>query len=90
MQVFRYVTASGKVVLGEWLAEVKDARTMAKIVARVDPLAVGNFGDCKALRGWLFELRINWVRGIAFITQWWARLASCCFVVELRKGSRPT
>ena len=49
MNVFRYVTASGKDVVGEWLAELKDARTRAKIVARIDRLSVGNFGDCKTL-----------------------------------------
>ena len=49
MDVFRYVTASGKDVVGEWLVELKDARTRAKIVARIDRLSVGNFGDCKAL-----------------------------------------
>jgi putative addiction module killer protein len=29
-------------------------------VARIDRLSAGNFGDCKALRGGLFELRIDW------------------------------
>jgi len=28
-------------------------------VARIDRLAAGNFGDCKSLRGGLFELRID-------------------------------
>jgi len=38
---------------------LKDARTKAKIVARIDRLAVGNFGDCKALGGGLLELKID-------------------------------
>ncbi len=63
MDVFRYVTATGKDVLGGWLAELKDARTRAKIVARIDRLSAGNFGDCKALGSGLFELRIDWGPG---------------------------
>jgi putative addiction module killer protein len=60
MELRRYLTASGRDVLGEWLAGLRDTRTKAKIVARLDRLSAGNFGDCKALRGGLFELRINW------------------------------
>ena len=63
MELRRYVTASGRDVLGEWLAVLRDTRTKAKIVARLDRLSAGNFGDCKALRGGLFELRINWGPG---------------------------
>ncbi len=59
----RYVTRTGRDVLGDWLAGIKDSRTRAKIVARLDRLAVGNFGDCKSLRGGLYELRIDWGPG---------------------------
>jgi putative addiction module killer protein len=63
MELRRYLTGSGRDVFGEWLAGLRDARTKAKIVARIDRLSAGNFGDCKALRGGLFELRINWGPG---------------------------
>ena len=63
MEVRRYLTESGRDVFGEWLAGLRDARTVAKIVAPIDRLSVGNFGDCKALRGGRFELRINWGPG---------------------------
>ena len=63
MEVRRYLTASGRDVFGEWLSELRDVRTRAKIVARIDRLSAGNFGDCKALRGGLFELRIDWGPG---------------------------
>jgi len=63
MQIRRYLTGMGNDVFGEWLAGLKDARTQAKIVARIDRLSVGNFGDCKALGGGLFELRIDWGPG---------------------------
>jgi len=63
MEIRRYVTASGRDVFGEWLSELRDLRTRAKIVARIDRLAAGNFGDCKALHGGLFALRIDWGPG---------------------------
>jgi putative addiction module killer protein len=63
IELRRYVTANGADVFGEWLAGLKDARARAKIVARIDRLAAGNFGDCKSLRGGLSELRIDWGPG---------------------------
>jgi putative addiction module killer protein len=63
IEIRRYVTVSGKDIFGDWLSALKDARTQGKIVARIDRLAVGNFGDCKALGGRLFELRIDWGPG---------------------------
>jgi putative addiction module killer protein len=63
MEIRRYLTGSGRDVFGEWLAGLRDARTQAKIVARIDRLSAGNCGDCKALRAGLFELRVNWGPG---------------------------
>lgn len=62
-EIRRYLTKTGRDVFGDWLSGLKDNRTRAKIVARIDGLAAGNFGDCKSLRGGLFELRIDWGRG---------------------------
>ena len=63
MEVRRYVTEAGRDIFGEWLASLKDGRTKAKIVTRIDRLSAGNFGDCKPLRGGLCELRIDWGPG---------------------------
>src|SRR5450755_3558550 len=63
MEIRRYLTESGRDVFAEWLSELRDLRTRAKIVARIDRLSAGNFGDCKTLRGGLFELRIDWGPG---------------------------
>ena len=62
-EIRRYVTVAGRDVFGEWLMGLKDLRARAKILARIDRLAFGNFGDCKPLRGGLFELRIDWGPG---------------------------
>jgi len=63
IEVRRYLTRAGRDVFGEWLARLKDNRTRAKIIVRIDRLSAGNFGDCKSLRGGLFELRIDWGPG---------------------------
>jgi putative addiction module killer protein len=63
MEIRRYLTESGRDVFGEWLSELRDVQARAKIVVRIDRLSIGNFGDCKSLRGGLFELRIDWGPG---------------------------
>jgi putative addiction module killer protein len=63
IELRRYLTESGRDVLGEWLAGIRDARTRAKIAARLARLAVGNFGDCKAIRDGVWELRVDWGPG---------------------------
>jgi putative addiction module killer protein len=63
VELRRYLTENGCDMVGEWLAGLKDNRTRAKIVARIDRLAAGNFGDCKSLGGGLCELRIDWGPG---------------------------
>ena len=63
VELRRYLTKTGKDVLGEWLGGLKDIRTRAKIAARIDRLAVGNFGNCKSLGSGLYELRIDWGPG---------------------------
>jgi len=57
------VTASGKDVIGDWLATLRDPRAVAKILVRIDRLASGNFGDTKSLRDGVRELRIHWGPG---------------------------
>ena len=63
IELRRYKSASGRDPFGEWLAGLKDTRTKAKILARVDRLSLGNFGDCRSLGAGLFELRIDWGPG---------------------------
>lgn len=63
IELRRYVTRAGKDVFGDWLAPLSDNQTQARILARIDRLAVGNFGDSKHLRGGVSELRIDWGPG---------------------------
>jgi len=59
----RYVTRAGKDVVGDWLARLEDRHARARIVARIDRLSLGNFGDSKHLREGVWELRIDWGPG---------------------------
>jgi putative addiction module killer protein len=63
IEIRRYVTESGEDVFGDWLTALRDARARAKVMARIDRLAAGNFGDCKPLRAGVRELRIDWGPG---------------------------
>jgi putative addiction module killer protein len=63
IEVNHYVSRAGKDLFEEWLTQLPDARTQAKIASRINRLGAGNFGDCKSLRQGLFELRIDWGPG---------------------------
>ena len=63
VEIRRYVDRSGRDAFGQWLGRLNDVRTRAKILARIDRLSAGNFGDCKALSGGVSELRIDWGPG---------------------------
>jgi putative addiction module killer protein len=63
IEIRRYVTRTGKDVFGDWLSRLADTKAKARILVRIDRLAVGNFGDSKQLRGGISELRIDWGPG---------------------------
>ena len=63
IEIRHYVSRAGKDVFDDWLSELADARAQAKIANRINRLAAGNFGDCKALRQGVCELRIDWGPG---------------------------
>jgi putative addiction module killer protein len=46
-------------VFSRWLSQLRDARAKARIVARVDTLRLGHFGDVKHLGGGVAEMRID-------------------------------
>ncbi len=59
----RYKTAAGDEPLTRWLSELSDRQARARILARLERLEVGNFGDAKPLRDGVSELRIDWGPG---------------------------
>jgi putative addiction module killer protein len=43
----------------EWLRKLSDARGRARILARLDAAALGNFGDCAPVGAGVSEMRIH-------------------------------
>ena len=52
-----YVTADGKRPYDQWLWKLKDLRAKARVAARVDRAARGNFGSYRHLHAGMFELK---------------------------------
>ena len=50
-------------VFAAWIDSLRDQRAAAKVLTRINRLALGNFGDYRALDGGVFELRIDWGPG---------------------------
>ena len=46
-----------------WLSKLKDRQATQRILARIDRVRLGNFGDAKFLRDGVSELRIDWAAG---------------------------
>lgn len=54
-----YLTPEGRDPFKDWLASLSDRMARARILARVQRMAAGNFGDCKPLACGVWELRID-------------------------------
>lgn len=63
VEIRHYLNRRGMDVFDDWLSNLVDARTQAKIAVRINRLGAGNFGDCKQLRDGVWELRIDWGPG---------------------------
>ncbi len=63
VNVHEYQTSDGVTPLSEWLDRLRDGHARARIVARIDRLRVGLFGDWKAVGGGVCELRIDYGPG---------------------------
>ena len=59
-EIRRYRTAAAREPFTEWLAGLPDRQARARILARLERLLAGNFGDVKFLRDGVSELRIDW------------------------------
>ena len=47
----------------EWLASLRDGRTVGIVRARLNRIRLGNFGDCKSVGGGVEELRSDFGPG---------------------------
>ena len=54
-----YLTETGRDPLKEWLVSLADRQARARVLVRIQRMAAGNFGDCKAINEGVWELRID-------------------------------
>ena len=85
IEIRRYVSRDGRDVFGEWLSRLRDKQARARIVIRIDRLALGNFGDCKPLRDGVWELRVDCGPGYRI---YYAMAGSACVLLLLGGDKR--
>jgi len=54
-----YKAESRKCPFNDWLSRLTDKKAQVAIDLRLERLRMGNFGNCRSLRGMLFELKID-------------------------------
>lgn len=69
-----------------WLARLDDGRARARILARIDRLGLGNFGDFRSVASRVSELRIDYGPGYRV---YFTRKGSC-LIVLLGGGDKST
>ena len=58
-----YRTATGQAPFNEWFEGIRDKTTRERIVARLNSVKVGNFGDCESVGSGVSELRLDFGAG---------------------------
>jgi len=58
-ELLRYQGGDGREPLTEWLRSLRDRQGYARILARLDRIENGNFGQCRPLRDGVWELKID-------------------------------
>jgi len=62
-KIVTLTTVDGRTPFEEWLKGLKDKRSKARVLNRIDRLRLGNFGDCKSVGSGVYELRIHFGPG---------------------------
>ena len=58
-ELLRYQGKDGREPLTVWLHRLRDRQAYAHVLARLDRLENGNFGQCRALQSGVWELKID-------------------------------
>lgn len=58
-QIRHYVTDDNRDLIADWLRKLRDMQAKTAIIRRLNRLEQGNFGDFKACREGVYELRID-------------------------------
>lgn len=61
--VLVYRTREGRLPFDEWLRDLCDANTVARVLARLGRVRRGNLGDCKPVGEGVSELRVDFGPG---------------------------
>jgi len=58
-RIIRYTNEKNIEVITQWLDKQRDYKAVARVLARIEYMRDGNFGDCKPLQSGVWELRID-------------------------------
>jgi putative addiction module killer protein len=61
--VLVYRTREGRLPFDEWLRDLRDQNTVARVLARIGRIRRGNLGDCKPVGEGVSELRVDYGPG---------------------------
>jgi len=61
--VLVYRTREGRLPFDEWLRELRDQNAVARVLARIGRIRLGNLGDCKPVGAGVSELRVDYGPG---------------------------
>ena len=62
-EVVAFRARDGRVPFEEWLDDLKDKRAVARVLARLARVRLGNLGDCKPVGEGVSELRVDYGPG---------------------------
>ena len=62
-EVVAFRARDGQVPFEEWLDDLKDKRAVARVLARLARVRLGNLGDCKPVGEGVSELRVDYGPG---------------------------
>ena len=62
-EIRHYTTEDGRDPVQSWLDDLRDQEAKARILARLDRVQQGGFGDCMTVGSGIRELRIHYGRG---------------------------
>ena len=62
-EVVAFRARDGRVPFEEWLDDLKDKRAVARVLARLARVRLGNLGDCKPVGDGVSELRVDYGPG---------------------------
>ena len=58
-EITHYKTENDIDIFAKWLDKQRDYKAMARMLARIEYMRDGNFGDCKPIEAGLWEARID-------------------------------